>query len=72
MSLGKMELQVVCSKGRHLLLQCNKVGLVLKEEGLAFSLRLGKVGHISSRTRVVDAGVGKCSFLVVQVLHSVG
>ena len=71
MSLGRMELQVVCGKGRHLMLHCSKMGLVLKKEGLAFSLRLGKVGHISSRTRVANAGVGKCSFLVVQGLHSV-
>ena len=65
MALGRTELQVVCGKGRQLLLHCSKVGLVLKEEGLAFSVGLGKVDHVSSRTRVMDAGVGKCSFLAV-------
>ena len=45
--------------------------LFAMEKTLAFSLCLGKIGHISSRTRVVDAGVGKCSFLVVQGLHSI-
>ena len=72
MSLGRTELEVVCSEGHHLLLHCRKVGVVFKEEGLAFSVGLGKVGYISSRTRVVDAGVSKCRYLVVQGLHSVG
>ena len=72
MGLGRIELQVNCGKGHHLLVHCSKISLVLKEGGLAFSVGLGKVGHISSRTRVVDAGVGKHSFLVVQGLHSIG
>ena len=71
MSLSRTELQVVCGEGRHLLLHCRNVGLVFKEEGLAFCVGLGKVGYISSRTRAVDAGASKCSFLVLQELHSV-
>ena len=31
-----------------------------------------KVGYIGSRTGIVDASVSKCSFLVVQGLHSFG
>ena len=72
MSLGRTELQVVCSEGRHLLLHCRKVGLVFKEEGLAFCVGLGKASYISSKTRVVDAGVGKGGVFIVQGLHSVG
>ena len=71
-SFSRTELQVVCGKGRKLLLHCSKVSLVLKEEGLDFSVSLRKVGHISSRTRVVDADVGKSRFLIVQGLHSIG
>ena len=71
-SLGRTELQAVCGEGRHLLLHCCKVGLVFKKEGLAFSMDLGKVGYIGSRAGVVDAGVSKSSFHVVQGLHSVG
>ena len=70
-SLGRVELQVVCSEGCHLLLHCCKVGLVFKEEGLAFGVGLGKVGYIDSRTGVVNAGVSKSSFLVVKGLHGV-
>ena len=65
-------LQVVCDEGRHLLLHCCKVGLVFKKEGLAVSMGVGKISYISSRTGIVDADVSKCSFLVVQGLHSVG
>ena len=71
MSLGRTELQVVYGEDRHLLLHCCKVGLVFKEEDLAFRVGLGKVGYISSRT-VVDTSVSKCSFLVVQDLYSAG
>ena len=71
-SLSRMELQVVCGEGRHLLLHCHKVGLVFKEEGLAFNVGWGKVGYISSRTRVVDADMNKCSLFIVQGLYSVG
>ena len=72
MSLGRMELQVVCGEGHQLMLHCSKVGLVFKEKGLAFCVGLGKVGYISSRTGVVDADVSKCSLFIVQGLHSVG
>ena len=64
MSLGRMEWQVVCGEGSHLLLYCHKVGLVFKKEGLAFGVGLGKVGYIGSGTGVVDAGVSKSSLLV--------
>ena len=40
--------------------------------GFGFSMGLGKVGYISSRTGVVDADVSRSSFLVVQGLHGVG
>ena len=72
MSVGRMELQVVGSEGRHLLLYCCKVRLVFKTEGLAFSVGLGKIGYIGSGTRIVDAGVSKSSFLAVQDLHGIG
>ena len=72
MSLGRTELQVVCGEGLHLLLQCCKVGLVFEQEGLAFCVGVGKIGYIGSRTGIVDAGVSKSSFLVVQGLHGVG
>ena len=72
MSLGRTEWQVVCSEDQHLLLYCRKVGLVFKKGGLAFGVGLGKVGYIGSRTGIVDAGVSKSSFLVVQGLHGVG
>ena len=45
---------------------------MFKEEVLAFRVGLGKAGYISSRTKVVDAGVSKCSLFIVQGLHSVG
>ena len=44
---------------------------MFKKEGLAFSVGLGKVGDISFRTGVVNAGMSKCIFLVVQGLHGV-
>ena len=65
MSLGRTELQVVYGEDRHLLLHCCKVGLVVKKEGLAFGLGVGKIGYIGSRTGVVDAGMSKSSFLIV-------
>ena len=71
MSRGRTELQVVCGEGCHLLLQCCKVGLVIKKEGLAVGVGVGKIGDICSRTGIVDAGVNKCLFLVVQGLHGV-
>ena len=65
-------MHIACGEDRHLLLQCCKVGLVLKQECLAAGVGVGKIGHISSRTGMVDTGVSKCCFLVVQGLHSVG
>ena len=59
-------------EGRHLLLQCCKVGLVVEQESLAVDVGVGKIGYIGSRTEIVDASVSKCSFLVVQGLHGVG
>ena len=72
MSLGRIELQDVCGEGRHLLLHCCQVCLGFKKEGLAFCEGLGKVVYTGSRTGVVDAGVSKSSFLVVQGLYGVG
>ena len=72
MSGGRTVLQVACGEGRNLLLQCCKVGLVLKQEYLAISVGVGKIGHIGSGTGMVDTGVGKCCFLIVKGLHSVG
>ena len=46
--------------------------LVFKKEGLAFGVGLGKVGYIGAGTGVVDAGVSKSTFLIVQGLHGVG
>ena len=63
MSGGRMVLQVVCGEGCHLLLQCCKVGLVFKKEGLTVGVSVGKIGYIGSRTGIVDAGVSKGSFL---------
>ena len=70
-SLGRTKSQVVCGKGGKLLLRCSKVGFLLEEEGLTFSGGLRKVGHINSRTRVVDTGMSKSCF-IVQCLHSIG
>ena len=72
MSLGRTEWQVVCGEGRHLLLDCYQVRLVFKKEALAFGVGLDKVGYIGSETGVVNAGVSKSGFLVVQGLHGVG
>ena len=60
--------------GRHLMLQCCKVGLVLKQECLVVGVGVGvgKIGYIGSQTGIVDAGVCKCSFFVVRGLHSFG
>ena len=74
MSGGKTVLQVACGEGCYLLLQCCKVSLVFKKEGLAVGVDVGvsKIGYIGSRTGIVDAGVSKCTFLVVQGLHGIG
>ena len=72
MSVGRTELQVLCGEGRHLLLQCCKVGLVFKKEDLAVSVGMCMVRYIGARTGIVDAVLSKCSFLVVQGLHGVG
>ena len=60
-----------CGEGRHLLLQGCEVGLMVEQEGLAVGVGVDKIGFIGSRTGIVDAGVSKCSFLVVQDLHDV-
>ena len=59
-------------EARHLVLQCCKVGLVFEQEGLTAGVGVGKIGYIGFRTGIVDAGMSKCSFLVVQGLHGVG
>ena len=47
---------------------------MFEQEGLAVGVGMGvgKIGYIGYQTGVVDAGVSKCSFLVVQGLHGVG
>ena len=45
---------------------------MFEEEGLAVGVGLGKIGYIVSRTGIVNAGVGKSGFLVVQGLLGVG
>ena len=69
---GGRTMLLFCGEGRHLMLQCCKVGLVFEQEGLAVSVGVGKIGYIGSRTGIVDAGVSKCGFLIVQGLHGVG
>ena len=72
MSGGRLVLQVACGEGRNLLLQCREVGLVLKQECLIIAVVMGKVGHSSSCTGVVDAGISKCCFFIVKGLHGAG
>ena len=38
---------------------------MFKKEGLALGVGVGKIGYISSRTGIVDAGMSKSSFLIV-------
>ena len=72
MSGGRLVLRVSRSEGRNLLLQRSKVGLVLKQECLIIAVGMGKAGHSSSCTGVVDAGMSKCCFFVVKGMHGVG
>ena len=45
---GDRTVLLFCSENHHLLLQCCKVGLVFKLEGLAVGVSVGKIGYIGS------------------------
>ena len=55
MTSGGRTVLLFYGEGRHLLLQCCKVGLVFEQEGLTVSVGVNKIGYIGSRTGVVDA-----------------
>ena len=48
------------------------MGLVLQEEDVALSMGLRQVDNISARSRVVNPGMSKSYFFIVQGLHGLG